>query len=786
MEDHAVEPAPMSDTIAFTLTPDGRAATWCPAVEEAFGYAAHEFVGRPFGELLAVDGGDAPDDAVERALAEGRAVIAGWRVGKSGRRALVAGTLTLLTDEGGRPAGIAASLRAAAGDPPPVRARPPAPDEERDLVAEAVWALPESFYVLDAEQRFVYVNQVCERLWGVSREDLLGRHVAEVFPQVRDSELLLRHVEARAEQRPVRFESFSPLRGRTVETLLVPLRGGTAALVRDPFEDAMVADQRRAGTLGSALEVSVQRYVPASGTLAEVGAPTDVFGLRDGEALGSLERKLELVLPADRRAYEAQVREAVRRREPWQAHYRVLRPRDGATAWLAESATVEEAKGELAYVVMTWDVTALRRVEEQLRAGGRRLRRELTVNRRLYEVLTKAVEAEDVRQGVEMLLRAAVDLVGGRRGGVWVLDEAERTLTVYAQVGFKAAYLVEFGVVPADDDRLERLPTAGLVLEDLDEAQVEALAEDGVDAAGVRSLNLSLVGGTGTTLGFASLHVDAGVTPSERDYYALRILAMQMAALIDRHRLDERSSELVGRLEEHARLAGDALLESELMFRRAFELGPVAAVITTRDEDRFLEVNDWYLKLTGYERHEVVGRTARELGMWSSPEDRERLDEALRTGGRFRELHLRLRTKDGRVRDILLSGEEVNYAGQRCMLQMFNDVTEQHRSQEELLTAIREVMSDTEWFSRSVVQRLAEMRQGEPAAPEDHDLTPREREVLEYVAAGLSDEEVAARLGISQRTARNHLTNAYAKIGAHNRAEAIVWARERGLVARLG
>lgn len=109
MEDHAVEPAPMSDTIAFTLTPDGRAATWCPAVEEAFGYAAHEFVGRPFGELLAVDGGDAPDDAVERALAEGRAVIAGWRVGKSGRRALVAGTLTLLTDEGGRPAGIAAS-----------------------------------------------------------------------------------------------------------------------------------------------------------------------------------------------------------------------------------------------------------------------------------------------------------------------------------------------------------------------------------------------------------------------------------------------------------------------------------------------------------------------------------------------------------------------------------------------------------------------------------------------------------------------------------------------------
>ena len=101
------------------------------------------------------------------------------------------------------------------------------------------------------------------------------------------------------------------------------------------------------------------------------------------------------------------------------------------------------------------------------------------------------------------------------------------------------------------------------------------------------------------------------------------------------------------------------------------------------------------------------------------------------------------------------------------------------------MAAIREVMSDAEWFSKSVVQRLAQIRHGEPGALEDLDLTPREREVLELVAAGLGDEEVADRLGISQRTARNHLTNTYGKIGARNRSEAIVWARERGLVSRV-
>lgn len=775
----------MTETIAFTLTLDGRAATWCPAVLEAFGYAAHEFVGRPFAELLAVEGRGASDRAVERALAEGHADVAGWRVGKDGLRTLVTGTLTLLVGEDGRPSGIAASLRRVAGERPS-RSRPPAPEEDRDLVAEAVWSLPEAFYALDAQQRFVYANQVIERLWGVPRDELLGRHIAEVFPELLDSELLRRHIEAVADRRPARFEAFSPIRGRTVEVLLLPLRDGTAALIRDPLELVAYAEQGRADLPGSTLEVAVQRFSPATGQLALVGPPTDVFGLHAGETIASQERKLALVIPADRKPYALAVREAVRRGEPWQAQYRIRRPRDGATAWLAESATVDESSDEPAYVVMTWDITGLRHVEEQLRLGSRRLRRELTINRRLYEVLTSAAEADDIREGVETLLNAAVDLVGGHRGGVWVLDEPERALKVYAQVGFKGAYLSEFGVLPVDEEALERPPTAGLVIKDIGPEHAAALAEDGVDASGLRSLSLPLMGGTGRPLGALCMHVDVAALPGERDFYALKMIAMHVAALIDRQQIDERSSELMRRLEEHARLAGDALLESELMFRRAFELGPVAAVITTRDEDRFLEVNDWYLKLTGYERDEVVGRTARELGMWSSPEDRQRLDEALRQGGRFRELQLKLRTKDGQVREILLSGEEVAYAGQRCMLRMFNDVTEQHRSQEQLLAAIREVMADAEWFSRSVVQRLAEMRRGEPVGPEDHDLTPREREVLEYVAAGLSDEEVAARLGISQRTARNHLTNAYAKIGAHNRAEAIVWARERGLVARVG
>jgi len=59
-------------------------------------------------------------------------------------------------------------------------------------------------------------------------------------------------------------------------------------------------------------------------------------------------------------------------------------------------------------------------------------------------------------------------------------------------------------------------------------------------------------------------------------------------------------------------------------------------------------------------------------------------------------------------------------------------------------------------------------------------LSPREREVLGLVAEGLSNAEVASRLGISDKTVRNHVSNLFDKLGVWSRAQAIVFARDRG------
>jgi DNA-binding NarL/FixJ family response regulator len=60
-------------------------------------------------------------------------------------------------------------------------------------------------------------------------------------------------------------------------------------------------------------------------------------------------------------------------------------------------------------------------------------------------------------------------------------------------------------------------------------------------------------------------------------------------------------------------------------------------------------------------------------------------------------------------------------------------------------------------------------------------LTPRERAVLEGIAEGLDNAEIARSLGLSEKTVRNHITRVFDKIGVEHRYEAIVRAREAGL-----
>jgi DNA-binding NarL/FixJ family response regulator len=105
----------------------------------------------------------------------------------------------------------------------------------------------------------------------------------------------------------------------------------------------------------------------------------------------------------------------------------------------------------------------------------------------------------------------------------------------------------------------------------------------------------------------------------------------------------------------------------------------------------------------------------------------------------------------------------------------------------ELVRAIRVIAAGEAMLSPSVTRRLIGEFAARPervgAGPEQLDrLTDREREVMALVAAGLSNDEIAARLVVSPATAKTHVSRAMRKLGAHDRAQLVVLAYETGLV----
>lgn len=242
--------------------------------------------------------------------------------------------------------------------------------------------------------------------------------------------------------------------------------------------------------------------------------------------------------------------------------------------------------------------------------------------------------------------------------------------------------------------------------------------------------------------------------------------------------LKDLNETLEGRIEDRTQ----QLQHSEQRFSQAFFSNPIPACMTTFGRETFVEVNEAFLALTGYERGEVVARTAFELGMWSSPDDRRKLDEAQRDARGFHNLELQLRHREGHTYDILLSAAVIRLDGHEGYLKMFYDVTERKQTEEELLEAVQEVMRDASWFGSQLLERLANIRAGAKGEAEVVELSKRERQVLERMAKGLNNDTIAAELGIAAQTVRNYISNLYDKLGVHTRAEAVVWARERGII----
>jgi two-component system, cell cycle sensor histidine kinase and response regulator CckA len=120
----------------------------------------------------------------------------------------------------------------------------------------------------------------------------------------------------------------------------------------------------------------------------------------------------------------------------------------------------------------------------------------------------------------------------------------------------------------------------------------------------------------------------------------------------------------------------EELRKAEERFGKAFRSNPLAVSISTHAEGRYLDVNDAFLKILGYTRKDVIGRTTSELSFWAQPAQSDQMLKRLKDNGRVIELRTQCKTSLGEIREVEVSAELIELEGQPCVLAITRDITE--------------------------------------------------------------------------------------------------------------
>jgi DNA-binding CsgD family transcriptional regulator len=119
-----------------------------------------------------------------------------------------------------------------------------------------------------------------------------------------------------------------------------------------------------------------------------------------------------------------------------------------------------------------------------------------------------------------------------------------------------------------------------------------------------------------------------------------------------------------------------------------------------------------------------------------------------------------------------------------CLLSSLNCALERRR--QSLLLLQRTTMQDWTWVGTNMSSKGLTMSSVDTTDPLDISLSAREIEIIQLVAEGLTNQEIADRLTISKRTVDNHVSNVFTKTGSKNRVALLNWAMDNGKICRDG
>jgi two-component system cell cycle sensor histidine kinase/response regulator CckA len=131
-------------------------------------------------------------------------------------------------------------------------------------------------------------------------------------------------------------------------------------------------------------------------------------------------------------------------------------------------------------------------------------------------------------------------------------------------------------------------------------------------------------------------------------------------------------------------LQGEVQSQEE-KFRAAFHSSPYAITITRPSDGKIVEVNDGFIKITGYQYDEVIGKSTVDLNLWAREEDRKTVVNTLLTGGNLTDAEYHFRIKSGDIITGLFSAEMITASDGKLIVSSINNITKRKLLEQQLM-----------------------------------------------------------------------------------------------------
>ena len=169
----------------------------------------------------------------------------------------------------------------------------------------------------------------------------------------------------------------------------------------------------------------------------------------------------------------------------------------------------------------------------------------------------------------------------------------------------------------------------------------------------------------------------------------IRIDGTNVPCIVTATPFRDASGSLIGIVEDfkdikQRKYAEETIRKSEERFSKIFRSSPVPISLSSLQDGRFIDMNDSFLRFTGYAREELIGHAASDMGLWFNLDDRNRLVEKIKKQGTVSDFETGYNTKDGEIRRAMGTFELITLNGEACLIGLFNDITESKRAEEDI------------------------------------------------------------------------------------------------------